>query len=90
MMVSSVPSFSLDACTGTFLERTNVVNGRILKLNHEKGYGFITSEDVDSNVFFHAKALANRQFSQLAVGYPVTFRLERTEKGLRGVDVAVQ
>ena len=89
-MVSSVPSFSLDACTGTFLKGRRIVTGRIIKLHQEKGYGFITSEDVDSNVFFHAKALAYRQFSQLAVGYPVTFRLERTEKGLRGVDVAVQ
>jgi cold shock CspA family protein len=64
------------------------VDGRITALR-PKGYGFIVSEDVSSVVFFHASALINREFDQLTIGSPVRFTLERNEKGLRGVDVAV-
>lgn len=64
------------------------MTGRITTLRPE-GYGFLVSEDLASVVFFHASALTNRQFNQLTVGAPVTFRLERNEKGLRGLDVAV-
>ena len=91
MVSSAARLLSLDACTGIsqFIRKgRKIVNGRIIALK-PAGFGFIISDDLTSPVFFHASALANRQFSQLVVGYPVTFTLERNEKGLRGLDVAV-
>jgi len=53
----------------------------------EKGFGFITPEGQDKDVFFHSTALVDVTFDQLQVGDVVTFEVEPSEKGPRAVDV---
>ena len=53
----------------------------------DKGFGFITSEDQDKDLFFHSNSLVDVQFSELEVGDEVTFDVEKSEKGPNAVNV---
>ena len=64
----------------------NLMQGTIKSLT-EKGFGFITPEGQDKDVFFHSTALVDVTFDQLQVGDVVTFEVEPSEKGPRAVDV---
>ena len=64
------------------------MEGIIKKLN-EKGFGFITPEGEEKDVFFHSSALVDVEFSSLNEGDKVTFDVEDSEKGPRAINVAV-
>ena len=53
----------------------------------KSGYGFLRSEGLGANVFFHFSALLDRDFNSLQIGQPVTFHVIQTEKGLVGQDI---
>jgi len=59
----------------------------VIKSLTEKGFGFITPEGQDKDVFFHSTALVDVTFDQLQVGDTVTFEVEQSEKGPRAVNV---
>ncbi len=53
----------------------------------DKGYGFISSPDIEKDLFFHSSALVGVEFTQLQEGDKVTFETQETDKGLNAVNV---
>ena len=64
------------------------MEGIIKKLN-EKGFGFITPEGADKDLFFHRNDLVDVDFNDLREGDKVTFKEEASEKGPKAVEVAL-
>ena len=65
--------------------REVVLNGRVEYFNHAKGYGFIKNFSGVEKYFFHiTNAPAN-----ISEGDMVTFELERGERGMNAVKVAL-
>lgn len=61
--------------------------GKIARLT-DKGFGFISREGEQKDLFFHSNNLAGGlQYSDLREGDEVTFEVEKTEKGLNAVNV---
>jgi cold shock protein len=57
------------------------MNGTIKTLN-ERGFGFISREGEEKDLFFHSKDLNGVTFDELKVGDTVTFDVDTTgEKG---------
>jgi cold shock CspA family protein len=59
--------------------------GVVKRVFPERGFGFLTSEDID--FFIHASEVADDQFQHLAVGDPVTFDRLDTSFGLAAAKV---
>jgi len=74
-----------DSC---FKKEVKRLEGKIRRLIHERGFGFITAEGGE-DVFFHRSALAGEDFGALVEGTSVEFDLERGPKGARAVNVRV-
>jgi cold shock protein len=62
------------------------MTGVIKKLT-DKGFGFITVEGQEKDLFFHSKALVGVQFSELHEGDQVSFDVEDSPKGPNAVNV---
>ena len=62
------------------------MNGTIKKLT-DKGFGFITVEGQEKDVFFHTNSLVGVQFNELREGDAVTFEVENSPKGPNAVNV---
>lgn len=54
----------------------------------DKGYGFISSDELDKDIFFHSSALVDVEFNDLREGDKVTFETQETDKGMNAVNVA--
>ena len=59
----------------------------IIKRLNEKGFGFITPEGEDKDVFFHRNDLVDVDFDELNEGDKVAFEKEDSEKGPKAVNV---
>ncbi len=66
---------------------SDMETGTIARLVSDKGFGFISREGEDKDVFFHTNELKNVQFNDLAEGDAVTFDVEEGPKGLNAVNV---
>lgn len=66
---------------------SNSMTGKIKRLASDKGFGFITPDGSDKDVFFHNTALVGVSFNDLREGDAVTFETEDSEKGPRAKDV---
>ena len=55
--------------------------------NDAKGFGFITPEDGNKDVFVHHTAIKSDGFRSLAEGAKVTFDLEQGQKGPQAANV---
>ena len=64
------------------------MNGVIKKLT-DKGFGFITIEGQDKDLFFHSNALVGVSYNELQEGQAVTFDQEESQKGMNAVNVKV-
>ena len=62
------------------------MQGTIARLT-DKGFGFITPQEGEKDVFFHSSVLVGGTFNDLKVGDAVTFEVEQSEKGPRAVNV---
>lgn len=62
------------------------MNG-VVKKKTEKGFGFITPEGQDKDLFFHSNSLVGVTFNDLQEGDNVTFDTEESPKGLNAVNV---
>lgn len=60
--------------------------GKIKKIT-DKGYGFITGEGLEKDLFFHGSALVGVTLNELKEGDDVTFETQETPKGLSAVNV---
>jgi len=47
----------------------------------DRGYGFISREGEDKDLFFHANELQSAEFNSLKEGDPVTFEVQQGDKG---------
>lgn len=62
------------------------MNGTIKRLT-DKGFGFISPENGDKDVFFHSSSLVDVTFDELREGDKVSFETEQSDKGPRAADV---
>jgi len=62
------------------------MQGTIKKLT-DKNFGFITQEDSEKDLFFHANELIGVDFSDLREGDAVTFEVKDTPKGPAATEV---
>ncbi len=63
--------------------------GTVKWFSKEKGYGFITRDDNQGDVFVHFSAIQQRGFKALQEGQRVEFEVEQDEKGPRAKNVRV-
>ncbi|HCO38446.1 MAG TPA: cold-shock protein [Aquificaceae bacterium] len=65
------------------------LTGTVKWFSKEKGYGFITRDDNQGDVFVHFSAIQQRGFKTLQQGQRVEFDVEQDTKGLRAKNVRV-
>lgn len=65
------------------------MNGTIKKLISDKGFGFISVEGQEKDLFFHSNSLVGAQFADLKEGDAVEFDVEDSPKGKNAVNVKV-
>lgn len=59
----------------------------IIKKKTDKGFGFITVDGEDKDLFFHSNSLVGVTFEDLQEGDSVTFEKEDSVKGPNAVNV---
>lgn len=64
------------------------MNGVIKRMN-EKGFGFITPEAGDKDVFFHANDCSAGNFKEMHEGDNVTFEMGNSPKGPKATGVTL-
>lgn len=62
------------------------MNG-VIKKKTDKGFGFITVEGQEKDLFFHSKSLVGVSFDELNEGDTVSFDVEDSPKGPNAVNV---
>jgi CspA family cold shock protein len=63
--------------------------GTVNWFNDAKGFGFITPDNGEKDVFVHYSAVRGKGFRSLIEGQTVAFETLPTEKGLAAADVQV-
>lgn len=63
--------------------------GTVKWFNEEKGYGFITQDNGDKDVFVHFRAIQGEGFKVLKEGQKVSFEVESGQKGPQAANVSV-
>jgi CspA family cold shock protein len=63
------------------------MNG-VIKTLTDRGFGFISQEGQEKDLFFHSKDLSGVTFDELKVGDKVTFEVVQGEKGPSAKNVA--
>ncbi|MFT5849881.1 MAG: CspA family cold shock protein [Patiriisocius sp.] len=63
------------------------MTGKIARVT-DRGFGFITPDEGDKDVFFHAKDVIDVEFNDLQDGDAVTFDVEEGPKGPAATNVA--
>lgn len=66
--------------------KTSKMQGTIKTLT-ERGFGFISVEGQEKDIFFHSKELNGVEYNDLKVGDVVTFEIVNGEKGPAAVNV---
>ena len=62
------------------------MTGTIKRLT-DKGFGFITAEGLQKDLFFHSNSLVGVTFDELKEGDAVSFETEESPKGLNAKNV---
>lgn len=70
-----------------FPRSNNTMKGTIKTLRPQ-GFGFITREGEQKDLFFHAKDLVGVTFDELKEGDTLTFEVAEGPKGLNAVNVS--
>lgn len=65
-------------------------SGKVKWFNDAKGYGFITQEGSDKDIFVHFSAIQRDGFKTLREGETVSFELIEGPKGIQATNVALQ
>ena len=66
-----------------------MATGIVKWFNDDKGYGFITQDDGDKDVFVHHSAISGEGFKSLTEGAKVEYEVEEGPKGPQARDVRV-
>ena len=64
-----------------------MTQGTIKRLT-DRGFGFITPDGGDKDLFFHAKELQNVEFNELQEGARVEFEVSESPKGPNAINVS--
>ncbi|EKD58369.1 MAG: hypothetical protein ACD_56C00144G0001 [uncultured bacterium] len=64
-----------------------MTQGTIKRLT-DRGFGFITPDGGDKDLFFHAKELQNAEFNELQEGARVEFEVSESPKGPNAINVS--
>jgi CspA family cold shock protein len=64
-------------------------SGKVKWFNDAKGYGFITQEGSDKDIFVHFSAIQRDGFKTLREGETVSFELIEGPKGIQATNVAL-
>jgi CspA family cold shock protein len=62
------------------------MNG-VIKKKTDKGFGFITVEGQEKDLFFHSNSLVDVSFDELKEGDKVTFDIQDSQKGPNATNV---
>ncbi len=62
------------------------MNGIIRKLT-DKGFGFIATNELKKDLFFHSNALVGISFDELREGDGINFDIEENLKGINAINV---
>ncbi|NUY56032.1 MULTISPECIES: transcription antiterminator/RNA stability regulator CspE [Salinivibrio] len=68
---------------------SNQATGIVKWFNEEKGFGFITRENGEKDVFVHFRAIVGDGFKTLTEGQQVNFTVEQGQKGPQASEVSV-
>lgn len=61
--------------------------GTVKWFNNARGYGFITQEEKEADIFVHYRNIRGSGFRSLAEGQDVEFEMQEGDKGLQADDV---
>ncbi|KAE8322155.1 cold-shock DNA-binding domain-containing protein, partial [Aspergillus sergii] len=61
--------------------------GTVKWFNDDKGFGFITPDEGDNDLFVHFRAIQRQGFKTLKEGERVTFTLVQSQKGFCAAEV---
>jgi CspA family cold shock protein len=61
--------------------------GTVKWFNDDKGYGFVTPDEVGKDLFVHHSGIAGDGFKSLAEGAKVSYDAEASAKGPQAVNV---
>ncbi len=64
-----------------------MLKGHVKWFNDKKGYGFITRDDGQGDVFVHFTAIQMDGFKTLSEGDAVEFEIKQTDRGPQAVNV---
>ncbi len=64
-----------------------MTTGSVKWFNNAKGYGFITNESIDGDIFVHYSQIIGDGFKSLREGESVEFILRRGAKGYHAANV---
>jgi CspA family cold shock protein len=64
------------------------VSGTVKWFNNAKGFGFITREESDDDVFVHFRSIDGEGYRTLNEGQEVEFKLVEGPKGLQAEEVS--
>jgi CspA family cold shock protein len=63
--------------------------GTVKRFNEEKGYGFISPDDGDADLFVHHGGIAGEGFKSLDEGAKVTYEATQGKKGMQANNVSM-
>lgn len=63
------------------MQMSETIEGTVKWFSDQKGYGFITRDNGEKDVFVHHSAIQGQGFKSLAEGQRVSFTIEQGNKG---------
>lgn len=60
-----------------------------IKRKTDKGFGFISSPELEKDLFFHSSSLVGITFDDIREGDNVSFDAEKTPKGMSAINVTL-
>jgi CspA family cold shock protein len=66
------------------------MQGQVIWFNSARGYGFISREDGEKDLFVHHTAIQMKGYRTLKEGQKVSFEVEQGPNGLQAANVTVE